>query len=109
MLAKSLFNKAKGLRSIQRASVRYFLAENDATPEVAEPSKEDLEAGRHEWGLKYDDECFKFEKEWEIIAKKVQDEQKTFIENELGGLQKAKVEMLADKVIQLNMYEMRYF
>jgi hypothetical protein len=86
MLAKSLFGKARGLRSIQRSSMRFFSAETETKTEVPEPTKEDLEAGRVEWGLKYDDECFKFEKEWEIIAKKVQDEQQVFIESELGDL-----------------------
>ena len=74
-----------------------------------EPTKEELEAGRVEWGIKYDDECLKFEKEWEIIAKKVENEQQVFLESELGDLQKAKVEMLSDKVLQLNLFEMRYF
>jgi hypothetical protein len=68
-----------------------------------------LEAGRHEWGIKYSDECLKFEKEWEIIAEKVEEEQKVFINNELGDLQKEKVNVLLDKVLQLNMFEIRYF
>ena len=42
---------------------------------MPEPTKEEVEAGRVEWGIKYDDECLKFEKEWELIAQKVQDEQ----------------------------------
>lgn len=33
----------------------------------------------------------------------------TYLESELGDLQKEKVNMLADKVAQLNLYEMRYF
>ena len=40
---------------------------------VPEPTAEELEKGRHEWGIKYNDECLKFEKEWEIIAKAVQE------------------------------------
>ena len=39
--------------------------------EVAAPSQAELEAGRAEWGIKYNDECLKFEKEWEIIANAV--------------------------------------
>lgn len=109
MLAKSLFSKSRSLLSMKRVSARYFSADAEAKPEVPEPTKEELEANKSEWGLKYDDECFKFEKEWEIIAQKVMDEQNTFIESELGDLQKAKVEMLADKVMQLNLFEMRYF
>ena len=33
----------------------------------------------------------------------------TYLESELGDLQKEKVNMLADKVAQLNLFEMRYF
>jgi len=32
-----------------------------------------------------------------------------FLESELGDLQKAKVDMLVDKCLDLNLYEMRYF
>ena len=47
MLAKSLFSKARGLRSIQRSSVRYFSAEaeTETKTEVPEPTKEELDAG----------------------------------------------------------------
>ena len=68
-----------------------------------------MAAGRHEWGVKYDDECLKFEKEWETIAKAVQEQQMVYLESELGDLQKAKVDMLVDKVLDLNLFEMRYF
>jgi len=51
----------------------------------------------------------KFEKEWEIIARKVEDEQNMFLESELGELQKSKVNMLVDKCLDLNLFEMRYF
>merc|ERR1712086_958740 len=61
-----------------------------------------------EWGIKYDDECLKFEKEWKEIADKVEEEQAVFIEKELSELQQKKVEMLADKVLDLNVFEMRY-
>ena len=76
---------------------------------VPEPTKEEVEEGRKQWGIQYDDECLKFEKEWEIIAGRVESEQRTFLASELGDLQKSKVEMLADKVMTLNLYEMRYF
>ena len=32
-----------------------------------------------------------------------------FLESELGDLQQAKVNLLADKVLELNLFEMRYF
>ena len=79
MLAKILY-RTRVVRSINRCSTsRFFSAEAEAETaaqtEVPEPTKEELEAGRIEWGIKYDDECLKFEKEWEIIANKVQTEQ----------------------------------
>ena len=53
--------------------VRYFSAEVEAPKQeeaakVPEPTKEELEEGRKQWGIQYDDECLKFEKEWELIA-----------------------------------------
>ena len=53
---------------------------------MPEPTKEEIEAGRVEWGIKYDDECLKFEKEWELIAEKVAKEQHVFLASELGDL-----------------------
>lgn len=32
-----------------------------------------------------------------------------YLEKELGDLQKKKVEMLADKLLDLNLFELRYF
>ena len=32
------------------------------------------EKGEAEWGIKYNDECLKFEKEWKQIADKIQAE-----------------------------------
>lgn len=55
--------------------VRCFASDADAKPEeaasVPEPTPEEIEKGRHEWGIKYDDECLKFEKEWETIAEAI--------------------------------------
>jgi hypothetical protein len=33
-----------------------------------------LAANREEWGEKYTDEAYRFEKEWEQIARKISDE-----------------------------------
>ena len=84
--------------------LRYFSTKDQA----AEPTEEELKRNREQWGLQYDDECFKFEKEWEIMAAQVEAEQNTFLEAELGDLQKAKVELLADKILSLNIFEQRY-
>jgi len=67
-----------------------------------------LERSRLEWGLKYTDEAFKFEKEWKEIASKVEAEQRVYLEAELGDLQKRKVDMLVDKLLSLNIFEVRY-
>lgn len=57
-------------------SARLFSAENG-----------EKAAGAGEWGIKYDDECLKFEKEWEQIANKVESEQNVYLKNELSELQ----------------------
>ena len=41
---------------------------------VDPPTPEEIEKGRQEWGIKYDDECLKFEKEWKEIADRVENE-----------------------------------
>ena len=66
------------------------------------------ETAKSEWGIKYDDECLKFEKEWKEIADKVEQEQMVYIEKELSELQRKKVDLLADKLLDLNVFEMRY-
>jgi len=43
--------------------------------------------GRETWGIEYNDECLKFEKEWQQIAEAVEKEQQVFLESELGDLQ----------------------
>ena len=86
---------------------RLFSTEEPAAD--AAPTKEEVAAGQAEWGIKYDDECLKFEKEWKEIADKVTQEQMSYLDTELSDLQKAKVDMLADKVLDLNAFEMRYF
>ena len=57
---------------------RYFSTEAEAPKEkasaVPEPTKEEIEEGRKQWGIQYDDECLKFEKEWELISAKVEEE-----------------------------------
>ena len=60
------------------------------------------------WGVKYDDECLKFEKEWQAIAEETDKAQHAFLASELSDQQKAKVDMLADKCLDLNIFEMRY-
>jgi len=49
-------------------------------------SQNEQAAHREEWGIKYDDECLKFEKEWKIIADQVEKEQAVFVESELGDI-----------------------
>ena len=82
------------------APLRYF----SAAPVADEAAK-----AKEEWGEKYSDECFQFEKEWKTISEKIEGEQRVYIESELGELQKKKVEMLADKLLDMNLFELRYF
>ncbi len=56
---------------LTRVASYAFSAEGE---QAAEPSKEEVDANRQEWGIKYDDECLKFEKEWKEIADKVESE-----------------------------------
>jgi len=44
-----------------------------------------------------------------VIADRVTAEQHVYLEKELGDLQRKKVDMLADKILDLNLFEMRYF
>ena len=44
-----------------------------------------------------------------MIAEAVQKENMVYIEAELSDLQKKKVEMLCDKVLDMNLFEHRYF
>ena len=63
----------------------------------------------NEWGVQYNDECLKFEKEWQQVANKLEGEQSVYVKKELSEAQQKKVEMLADKMLDLNIFEMRYF
>jgi large subunit ribosomal protein L7/L12 len=81
----------------------------EAKAPAAEPTAAEVAASQNEWGIKYDDECLKFEKEWQEIAERVQNENMVYLKSELSDLQKKKVEMLADKVLDFNMVEHRYF
>jgi hypothetical protein len=56
-------------QTIQGGSSTVSLRSFSAPTEAAAKAK-----AAEEWGEKYSDECFKFEKEWEAISKKVEDE-----------------------------------
>lgn len=118
MLSRRLFRNLKQIRPTTQVfnNIKMFSSTEEPAPvetpvkeEAAAPTQQEMEQGRHEWGIKYDDECLKFEKEWQMIAEQVENEQMVFVENELGDLQQEKVNLLVDKVLQLNMFELRYF
>ena len=67
MLLKSLRNQLKLVQT-----VRFFAA--------------DAKTGATEWGIKYDDECLNFEKEWKKIADKVEKDQAVYLDGELSEL-----------------------
>lgn len=81
MLARqSLIASTKRAYIYATQSVRHFSsADNDNKSSVPE--------GAGEWGVKYNDECLKFEKEWEEMANKVETEQSVYLKNELSQLQ----------------------
>ena len=56
---------------------------SDAEPKAAEESKETA-ANASEWGIKYDDECLKFEKEWKAISEAVEKDQMVYLTAELS-------------------------
>eukprot|EP00831_Metopus_contortus_P064666 TRINITY_DN5785_c0_g1_i8.p1 TRINITY_DN5785_c0_g1~~TRINITY_DN5785_c0_g1_i8.p1 ORF type:complete len:262 (+),score=79.66 TRINITY_DN5785_c0_g1_i8:430-1215(+) len=61
-----------------------------------------------EWTRKFDDECFKFEKEWKKIAEDKEQAQEKYLGEELNEASKAKVMFLVEKLMDLNIYEMRF-
>ena len=103
-------------RLLVQSNARYFIAmrafssnSEDGQKTAAETfTKEEIEQGRQEWGIKYDDECLKFQKEWKEVADKIEAEQMVYLESELSELQKKKVDMLADRLLDMNVFEMRY-
>jgi large subunit ribosomal protein L7/L12 len=58
--------------------------------------------------LKFDDECIKFEKEWEKLAKDKTEQQRVALTEEMTQNQRNKVEFIVDKILSLNPFEMRY-
>lgn len=82
------------------SSVRFF---------SSAPTPDELAKNREEWGEKYSDECFAFEKEWKTISEKIEKEQRVYLESELSELQRKKVDILVDKLLDMNIFEMRYF
>lgn len=117
MLTRSL--NTTSIRRMYRAaaqSVRMFSTEAQAT-EQAKPdiekefdniSEEDKKKYREAWGLKFNDECIKFEKEWEQIAMDRDHAQMEALKEELSETSQKKVQFLSDKIISLNMMELRY-
>lgn len=52
------------VQSFQQVPVRHF----------SQPTAEEAAKKREEWGEQYSDECFTFEKEWKLIADKIEKE-----------------------------------
>ena len=72
----------------QQINYRMFSSETtepvkDIKDEFPEPTDEEKQKYRDQWGLKYDDECFKFEKEWEQIARDRDESQMAALHEEL--------------------------
>ena len=101
-------------RRIAQNAYRMFSGEaaetvEDIKKEFPEPTEDEKKSYREQWGLKFDDECIKFEKEWEQIAMDRDAQQMKALTEELDDESRRKVEFLIDKVLTLNLFEMRYF
>jgi len=64
---------------------------------------------KEEWDRKFQDECFTFEREWKKIQEESEKDQQQILHSELADSQRLKCEILADKLMDFNIYEMRYF
>ena len=66
--AQSFVVRRQGAAAVAPARMAYFSTDaskpEDTPQAAAEPTKEEKEAHAHEWGIKYNDEALKFEKEW---------------------------------------------
>ena len=107
-LSHAVRRGARSCTTVQPPQRMLFSADEGDGKAAAEPTAAEIEANRQEWGIKYDDECLKFEKEWQVIAEAVEKENMVYLESELSELQKKKVDMIADKVLSLNVFEQRY-
>ena len=63
---------------------------------------------RDDWGEKYQDECFKFEREWKKIVEERDEEQDRVLKEEMTEAQRKMVDMIVDKMVYLNVFELRY-
>ena len=97
-MTKRLQSAALSSRSLITSRAAYFSTKG-----------KDESAAAQDWGIKYDDEIYKFQKEWKQISDAVDFENPTFLENDLSDLQKKKVDYLANSVTDMNMFELRYF
>ena len=113
MIRKS-YTKLTATRRVVQNACRMFSGETtetveDLKKEFPEPTEEEKLSYREQWGLKFDDECIKFEKEWEQIAKDRDEQQMKVLTEELDEESQRKVKFLVDKILTLNLFEMRYF
>ena len=72
MLSRALLRASTKGRHALRSMQAFNFSSEDGGHRQFTP--EELEAGKETWGIKYDDECLKFEKEWKEIADKVEGE-----------------------------------
>eukprot|EP00347_Sterkiella_histriomuscorum_P002739 403366991 len=80
---------------------RYFSTE-------VEKKKGAYQTTANSWGTEWTAECWKFEKEWEQIADKINAENKKELENELSPAQVERVNFLMDYVMKLSKDERLY-
>ena len=67
-------------------STRGLMATSRAANFASDNTGKDEGAAKQEWGIQYEDEIYKFQKEWKEIADAVAFENPTFIKNDLSDL-----------------------
>lgn len=65
--------------------VAYFSGDSNVNDGAAFSAAE-IEANREDWGIKYQDEMHKFEKEWKSITEKIATDESFYIETDLADL-----------------------
>jgi ribosomal protein L7/L12 len=76
--------------------------------EKAKEILEEQKKAEEQWGKTFDEQCFHYEKEWEKIAKAKEQEQFKALTEELTEEARAKIDFVVDKLMELNILELKH-
>ena len=101
---------AKGIESKRLCSIKTVksFSTTDSKPDISTlnsilfQTKEDKD-------LKYEDECFYFEKEWKKLQENKHQKKQDYMSKDLTEHQKRECDILIEKIIKFNAFESRYF